>query len=223
MVLYTTLASTMFGATLEIAFMLMGAFGLGILFQFFLSHGMKKQLTTLDNQLRLITFRYETADSEFERSEKNLKRLKTQFDKHKWETEQLESHEEGWNQLQKLHKKDEKRLKNLEKERSVLQEQVDELKVQLLQANMQQATTVPTNGTSKEAGYKIDDFKMITGIGPKIETLLHDHDLYTYSQLARASIKKLNAILSEAGNRYAAKDPSQWPTAAKEVKGAKKD
>jgi predicted flap endonuclease-1-like 5' DNA nuclease len=211
MLIYLTLASTKLGASLEILVMLTGAFGLGYLFHYVLSRGLMKRINNLENQLRHITYRYETAEADQEKTERNLKRLKTKYDRFKWESEQAVSHEKEWGELKQVHKKDEKKIRNLEKERQVLQEQVDELKVQLLQANMQQAVA--------EIVHKKDDLKVITGIGPKIEKILHEHDIFTYSQLAKSSVKKLKTILAETGGRYASFDPSQWPKDARAVKG----
>jgi len=56
-----------------------------------------------------------------------------------------------------------------------------------------------------------EDYKVIEGIGPKIEELLHNAGLNTYADLATADVEKLKEILSEAGSRYRMHDPATWP------------
>ncbi|MEO1436612.1 MAG: 50S ribosomal protein L27 [Bacteroidota bacterium] len=65
-----------------------------------------------------------------------------------------------------------------------------------------------------EAEVKADDLKKIEGIGPKIAELLSNAGISTFGQLAAASVDQLKEILSNAGNRYAAHNPSTWPQQA---------
>lgn len=60
-----------------------------------------------------------------------------------------------------------------------------------------------------------DDLKKIEGIGPKIETLLGEAGIISFSDLAKADIKTLKAVLEKAGNRYKMHDPGSWPQQAK--------
>jgi large subunit ribosomal protein L27 len=72
----------------------------------------------------------------------------------------------------------------------------------------------------KKAGTKIelpsgkkikqDDLKMIEGVGPKIEGLLHDGGITTWQELADAPLEKVQTILDEAGPRYRIHTPSTW-------------
>jgi len=65
-----------------------------------------------------------------------------------------------------------------------------------------------------EAG-DVDDYKKVEGIGPKIEQLLHEAGLNTYTQLAEAAPDAIKEILAAAGNRYKMHDPTTWPDQAK--------
>ena len=67
----------------------------------------------------------------------------------------------------------------------------------------------------KEKGPKLDDLKIIEGIGPKIETLLKDGGFSTWAELAAAPIERLKEILDAAGPRYQIHDPSTWPAQSK--------
>lgn len=62
------------------------------------------------------------------------------------------------------------------------------------------------------SGKKItrDDLKIVEGIGPKIEGLLHEAGISTWADLATAPTEKIEAILEEAGPRYRMHDPATW-------------
>ena len=67
----------------------------------------------------------------------------------------------------------------------------------------------------KDKGPKLDDLKIIEGIGPKIETLLKEGGVTTWAELAAASEERLKEILAAAGPRYQIHDPSTWPAQSK--------
>jgi predicted flap endonuclease-1-like 5' DNA nuclease len=60
-----------------------------------------------------------------------------------------------------------------------------------------------------------DDLKIVEGIGPKIEELLHNAGILTFEQLANASKETIDKILEEAGPRYQMHDPTTWPAQSK--------
>ncbi len=57
---------------------------------------------------------------------------------------------------------------------------------------------------------KLNDLKLVEGIGPKIEELFHNAGITTWEQLANTSVDKMKEILAEAGSRYQMHDPSTW-------------
>ncbi len=57
---------------------------------------------------------------------------------------------------------------------------------------------------------KQDDLKVIEGIGPKIEELLHAAGIKTWADLASAATETVQAVLDEAGPRYRMHDPATW-------------
>jgi predicted flap endonuclease-1-like 5' DNA nuclease len=64
------------------------------------------------------------------------------------------------------------------------------------------------------APVKPDDLKIIEGIGPKIEGILHEAGIKTFAQLAAAPVSQLEKIVREdAGIRIAF--PDTWPEQAK--------
>ena len=60
-----------------------------------------------------------------------------------------------------------------------------------------------------------DDLKKVEGIGPKIEGLLNDDAIFTWSQLAATAVDRLRDILDQAGPRYRVHDPASWPDQAR--------
>ena len=60
-----------------------------------------------------------------------------------------------------------------------------------------------------------DDLKLVEGIGPKIEGLLHDAGVKTWEALAATSVEKIQQILDAAGDRYKLADPGTWPKQAR--------
>lgn len=62
---------------------------------------------------------------------------------------------------------------------------------------------------------KQDDLKMVEGVGPKIEGLLHEGGIMTWEDLANAPTEKVQGILDEAGPRYRMHQPTTWAKQAR--------
>lgn len=62
---------------------------------------------------------------------------------------------------------------------------------------------------------KLNDLKLIEGIGPKIEGLFHNHDIDTWLKLADLSVAQCRDILMTGGDRYRLHDPASWPMQAR--------
>ena len=78
------------------------------------------------------------------------------------------------------------------------------------------AIPVPKRVVKKAAKkLKKDDLKKIEGIGPKIASILTDNNIGTFEKLSKAPVKKLEAILKEAGPRFSMHKPGSWPKQAK--------
>ncbi len=61
---------------------------------------------------------------------------------------------------------------------------------------------------------KLDDLKLIEGIGPKIETLFKADGITSWHELSRANVERLQGVLDAAGPRYKFNDPASWPRQA---------
>jgi large subunit ribosomal protein L17 len=70
---------------------------------------------------------------------------------------------------------------------------------------------------------KADDLKIVEGIGPKIEELLHAAGILTFDQLANASYDTVKEILNNAGSRYTMHDPTTWGNQAALARDGKMD
>ncbi len=59
------------------------------------------------------------------------------------------------------------------------------------------------------------DLKVIEGIGPKIEELLHRAGIQTWDDLAESSVAHIENILEEAGGHFRLHTPDTWPAQAR--------
>ncbi|MBK8562979.1 MAG: hypothetical protein IPN76_06415 [Saprospiraceae bacterium] len=60
-----------------------------------------------------------------------------------------------------------------------------------------------------------DNLKLVEGIGPKIELLLHGAGIHSFTELADTSVERLKEVLTNAGDRFRIHDPSTWPEQAR--------
>ncbi len=66
-----------------------------------------------------------------------------------------------------------------------------------------------------------DDLKIIEGIGPKVNSLLNDAGIFTFSQLAETEESKIREILDQAGLRLL--NPATWAEQAQLAAAGKMD
>lgn len=59
---------------------------------------------------------------------------------------------------------------------------------------------------------QVDNLKKVEGIGPKIEQLLNNAGIFSFSGLAGTSAGAIKDILIAAGDRFKMHDPTSWPT-----------
>ena len=70
---------------------------------------------------------------------------------------------------------------------------------------------------AKASGFNIkrkddqDDFTVIEGIGPKINELIHNAGIHTYSELARTEPAVIQKILDDSGPNFQLAEPKTWP------------
>ncbi len=57
---------------------------------------------------------------------------------------------------------------------------------------------------------KLDDLKIVEGIGPKIEELYKNAGIKTWKALSETPLEKSQAILDAAGDRYKIHNPGTW-------------
>ncbi len=74
--------------------------------------------------------------------------------------------------------------------------------------NVERANAVGFNVTYKEGR---NDFTVIEGIGPKINDLIHDDGIHTYSELALTDVAHIQKILDKAGPAFTLAKPDTWP------------
>ncbi len=80
-------------------------------------------------------------------------------------------------------------------------------------------TAIPFDADGAKAAFgkkiKLDDLKIVEGIGPKIEGLFHNFGIKTWKALSESKVAKCQEVLKSGGSRYKIHDPSSWPMQAK--------
>ncbi|MEM6321326.1 MAG: hypothetical protein AAF960_26950 [Bacteroidota bacterium] len=71
------------------------------------------------------------------------------------------------------------------------------------------ATTEASVDSNSQSATR-DNLQLIEGIGPKIEQLLNDKDIRTFTDLKTATTSTLKQILKDAGPRFRMHDPGTW-------------
>ena len=86
----------------------------------------------------------------------------------------------------------------------------------------QRSGDVPADGvaTDQTQPAVADDLVQISGIGPKMASLLQVAGISTFADLAATSVEDLQGILAQAGPRYRVTDPSTWPAQAQALMDA---
>jgi predicted flap endonuclease-1-like 5' DNA nuclease len=82
--------------------------------------------------------------------------------------------------------------------------------------SVEEATPMITNALAPSIAIdiRVDDLKIVEGIGPKIEELLNNAAIKTFAGLAGTSVNRLKEILEAAGPRYQMHNPGTWPNQA---------
>jgi predicted flap endonuclease-1-like 5' DNA nuclease len=62
---------------------------------------------------------------------------------------------------------------------------------------------------------RLDDLKVVEGIGPKIEAMIHGTGVTTWWALANTDVAALQTMLDGGGPRYQVHDPRTWPEQAR--------
>ena len=60
----------------------------------------------------------------------------------------------------------------------------------------------------------VDDLKVVEGIGPRIEEVLKESGINTWTELAATAPDRLRTILDLAGDQFRVHDPGTWPRQA---------
>ena len=75
------------------------------------------------------------------------------------------------------------------------------------------AETLDVSGARGVLGFDlaVDDLKVVEGIGPKIEEVLHRNGIRTWRRLARTDYPTMRRMLDEGGPQFRVADPTTWP------------
>ncbi len=72
----------------------------------------------------------------------------------------------------------------------------------------------PKAASNKYAKLKEDNMQIIEGIGPKMESVLHENGIKSWNVLAGKSHADLKGMLDKYGDKYRIIDPNEWPAQA---------
>jgi len=232
------LTNTIAGATIQIAVMLSVAFVLGYL----LTHSSvkkwrneaekrKNQITSLLGEIenskkrsREMERDYLDLSTELKKTHTLLKRTKTNFKKLKEEHLALKSSAADWDELNSALSAAKRKITRLEKIKDDQRAQIDKFQRELLSSRVA-ASKKSSNGVVKKNGKQAiqskDDLTKIHGIGPKIQSVLNEHGIQTFTDLGKTGIKQLRTILKESGKSIKSVDPKLWSKQAKLIKREK--
>ena len=98
-----------------------------------------------------------------------------------------------------------------------------EAEIKKMGSNAPVATSIAPVASMMPAGIKKDDLKIVEGIGPKIEELLHNAGIKTWEELGKASTVSLEKILEDAGDRFRMHNPETWAEQAQLADAGKWD
>jgi predicted flap endonuclease-1-like 5' DNA nuclease len=62
---------------------------------------------------------------------------------------------------------------------------------------------------------KLDDLKVVEGIGPKIAGMFNDAGINTWRALSETAVSRCQEVLDGGGDRYKVHNPASWPLQAK--------
>jgi large subunit ribosomal protein L27 len=79
---------------------------------------------------------------------------------------------------------------------------------------IQTESPAPVKASGKKAG-RLDDLKIIEGVGPKLESILKESGITDLQMMSESDPERLREILESAGSRFKMFNPSTWPKQAK--------
>ncbi len=130
--------------------------------------------------------------------------------------EQLELWDEHLKPYEAAYNKAKRKVKNSKKTIAVLKKILKQSKKKKKKPSKSRESgnknPMPAPAKSITPAIKENDLKKIEGIGPKIEQLLKNAGIRTFSKLADTSISKLKEILNAAGSRFKMHQPDTWPS-----------
>jgi len=172
------------------------------------SNQLKKQYKTAKRRKKSAQKKYEAAlDLAIEKLLK--KELKSEYKAFKKRKKEKKKAKKAYKvALHKLTKCQEKKTtQKIKAKREKVELKADLLPVPVLeQPKKAPASSILHNGKK----YKTDDLKIIEGIGPKIESLLHAASITTWLKLSETPADEIRTILLAESPRYRIHNPTTW-------------
>ncbi len=152
-------------------------------------------------------------------AQSKIRELKSQLARYEQQAEQLKTYEaELQTKTEELQTKTEE-SQHLTDQLAAAEKQIETLREQLAAAETKArpvAETTPAVEVSEEiseeaaAAVQPDNLRKLTGIGPKVATILNESGIQTFEQLAQTEVSRLRAILEKAGPGFKGMSPESW-------------
>jgi predicted flap endonuclease-1-like 5' DNA nuclease len=91
----------------------------------------------------------------------------------------------------------------------------------VLQSHTTAPVVAPVAIPARHTASGKDDLKIVEGIGPAIERLLHAEGIHTFEQLASTPASRVQDILTKAGPIFASHNPASWAEQARLARDGK--
>lgn len=197
----------------EIAIILLGAFILGYLLRYLLNDKLKSKIKSLELELSMLKMKSHSEES-FKEMENNVISLQQKLDDLKAEL----SNERAINGSLRSN------LSSVQAELKVMMDKEAERAIEAQKKEQETKTEAPSEvvEVAEETKPEVvlatstkDDLKIIEGVGPKIEQILNDGGIHTYTDIVAKDAEEIRNILVAQSPTYAVHNPATWAEQAK--------
>ncbi len=178
--------------SIEIILWLLGAFVLGYILRFIIGAKWRTRVGVLEKDLSAMTAKANSLEADLSTAKYEKEKIAEDLAKEKSKNADL---------YFKLKACEERNPAEESQESSTSSEDAGNVKA------------APTKNVG-DVGTKSDDLKIVDGIGPKIEQLLNNAGINSFTALSQAKPEDITVILENGGGRFSLADPSTWPKQA---------
>ncbi len=186
--------------TIEILLWLLGAFLLGYILRYIIGAKWRTRVGILEKDLSAMTAKANSLEADLSTAKYEKDKIAEEMAKEKKENADLYF-----------------KLKACEESLAAAQESEESEAPESSQADVENVASAPLGFVAPNIEVddpKLNDLKIVEGIGPKIEELLKNEGIANLAVLAQTNPDDIKAILDKEGERFRLADPSTWPKQA---------